>query len=330
MNLFLSLSTFILITSCQSFVNSNSTNENLQKMLLETKNPVSDDVLNGMNWDEFKNFYNDWKMVTVTFRTDRDQIRIIYANEIAWRAYEAGGKNFPDGSMFVKTGFSVEEDERFPASKRPSDHLRLLVMKRNHKLYPDTNGWGYAMINRRRLEKLEHGEVPEKYDSITEFQTSCHACHQLAENTDYVFSRPMYSKLLDKTTKGNKLETLYSKFTKTPSLEAAKAMKKILQENRLSTKVLESSWYFEMPLFEGSLPELRAALTNFTKKNNQSYLVYDSKNKLYALSVPEVIKDKCVKAQKYYTGCLDKNIPRANLLEVTQAVTICDGYQLSQ
>lgn len=322
--IFLTLS----IAACNFSSNDNALNEGLKKKLKDTKNPVSADVLNGMKWEEFENFYRDWRMVTSTFRTDRDQLRVIFANDIAWKALNEG-KSFPDGAMFAKTGFQVEEDERFPSSKIPSNQLRLMVMKRDHKLYPDTDGWGYALMNRRRLERLEKGEVPEKYESITDFQTSCHACHQLASNTDFVFSKPMLNNVLGRTTSVNGMETLISKFQKANAPFSQKVALEIFQEMGVDKKHLENLWYMEMPLFEGALPELRASLTKFTGKNNHNYLVFDPASQLYALSIPENSLKKCKSAQKYYTGCLDKKIPRKNMVEVTHIVTICDGQELT-
>lgn len=317
------------IMACKFSSNENSINEDLKTKLKETKNPVSEDVLNGMKWSEFENFYRDWRMVTSTFRTDRDQLRVIFANEIAWKALMDGGTSFPDGAMFAKTGFQVEEDERFPSSKIPSGQLRLMVMKRDRKLYPETDGWGYALMNRRRLEKLNQGEVPEKYESITDFQTSCHACHQLAANTDFIFSKPMFNNVLGRQAPAHGMDTLYSKFQKANAPFSKKIASDIFKEMKIDTKYMANLWYLEMPLFEGALPELRASLTKFSGEHGQSYLVFDPATQLYAVSVPDNSVKTCKTSQKYYTGCMDKKIPRKNMIEVTHIVTICDGAELT-
>lgn len=309
-----------------NFTSQDTTNETLKKKLKETTNPVSEDVLNGMKWSEFENFYSDWRMVTSTFRTDRDQLRVIYANDIAWKALNEGG-TFPDGAMFAKTGFNVEEDERFPSSKKPSNQLRLMVMKRDHKLYPETDGWGYALMNRKRLERLEKGEVPEKYESITDFQTSCHACHKLAADTDFVFSKPMFSKVLGLSAPSKGMITLLSKFQKGNAPFSQKTALDVFKDMNVDQKHAKNIWYLEMPLFEGALPELRASLTSFTGKSGDSYLVYDPASQLFALSTPDNTVKGCEKSQKYFTGCLNKKIPRKNMIEVTHIVTICDGAE---
>jgi hypothetical protein len=293
--------------------------------LLEQKN--EDDAFNGIKLEEFENFYRDWHLVTARFRIDRDQQRVTFANPIAWKALSEGSKNFPEGAMFAKAGFQSSEDPLFPSSKVPGSQLRLMIMKRDFAKYPNTDGWGYALLNRFGT-RLANGEIKykvEKYKSIQEFETACHACHKIAAAQDYVFSRPMFDAVLSYKQHDFLSETFESKFSLAATPEQNDMIASIFSDVKLAIADAGEIQSYEMMLFEGSLPELKAPLSNLAAKRKSSFVVYDPKSKLFAMSIPLSPTSDCSRRESFVSGCLDKKIPVRNLREVTKSTILCDG-----
>lgn len=292
-----------------------------------------DDAFNGIKLEEFENFYRDWTLVTARYRVDRDQQRVTFANPLAWKALVEGSKSFPDGSMFVKTGFQSAEDPLFPSSKTPGSQLRLLVMKRDFAKYPATDGWGYALLNRFGT-RLANGEIRyqvEKYGSITEFETACHACHKIAAKQDFVFSKPMFEAALSYKRHGSMDATFEEKFSTPPTPDQIKEITAVLEDTgKLFPATPESFYFYAMPLFEGSLPELKAPLTNLAFKKKAPLIVFDAGSKLFSMSLPLPPVSGCTRREAYFSGCLNKSIRPANLHEVTKAAILCDGITIEE
>lgn len=113
-------------------------------------------------------FWRDWHFVTARHRQDTGELRIIYANDIAWAALQSKKLPFPEGAAFAKIGFTPEDDELFPSSKVPGSAMRYQLMVKDSKKYPKSRGWGYALWMRDQ-KLFEKGYGP-----------ACVACHELA------------------------------------------------------------------------------------------------------------------------------------------------------
>lgn len=276
--------------------------------------------------EEFEDFYRSWRLVTARYRTDRNQQRVVFANSVAWTAMMEGRSGFPTGAMLVKATFEAGMDPRFPSSKMPGAQLRVMVMKKDPVKYAATDGWGYALLNRFGTV-LTPGEAVtqvEPYQSIRRFEVACHACHKLVAATDYVFSEPMFRAALQQQPPAIPVRTLRTSFrTPTPQDQAqVDRVFKALDGAPPTGELL----YLEMPLFEGSLPELRGALANLTADEKRAFLVLDPGTGLYALSQPANPRDGCFRREVYRTGCLAApHIPARNLAEVTTHVSLCNG-----
>jgi len=138
-------------------------------------------VMNGYSLEQFKDFLQ-WRLVTVRFRRDTNEMRIVYANDKAWTALQAGGKNYPDGAVFAKIGISTEDDPAFTSSAVPSGASRYQLMVMDHAKNSKTDGWGYALFS-------ANGKTFEQ--NPDEQTAACAACHRLVPERGYVFSQPM-------------------------------------------------------------------------------------------------------------------------------------------
>lgn len=151
--------------------------------------PMTGDTMNGYSIKQFAGFETKWHFVTPRYRKDISQIRMVYANDIAWKALKAHVSDYPDGAVFAKIAFSTIDDPSFTSSAIPSGSLRYQFMVRDHKKHKDTDGWGYAIF-----DGAGHGtEINVETNS-----QACAACHAIVPERGFVFSLPV-----SETVKGN-------------------------------------------------------------------------------------------------------------------------------
>jgi hypothetical protein len=138
--------------------------------------------MNDIKISEYGEVAKSWNLVTVRYRTDTNEMRFTYANDIAFNALKKGLTPLPEGSVFSKIGFKSGLDPAFESSVVPSGARRFQYMVKNSKKYFETNGWGYALFN-------SDGQL---YETDIPTQTrACHACHAVVSERDYVFSEPI-------------------------------------------------------------------------------------------------------------------------------------------
>lgn len=148
--------------------------------------PMTNDTMNGYSLKDFPDFERKWHFVTPRYRKDLSQIRLVYANDIAWKAMLAGTSDYPDGAVFAKIAFGTHDDPSFTSSVIPSNTMRYQFMVRNHKKHKDTDGWGYAIFDGK-------GRGTEQ-DVDTNSQ-ACAACHAIVPERGFVFSVPISASL---------------------------------------------------------------------------------------------------------------------------------------
>lgn len=136
--------------------------------------------MNGIHWKDYKTFPEKWEIVTIRFRKDTGEMRITYANPVAMKALKEGRTDYPEGSVFAKTGIHTGVDPQFISSVVPKGIRRYQLMVRNKKRYSTTNGWGYALFD-------PEGRTFNEDPKIT--QDACFACHTIVENRGDVFSQ---------------------------------------------------------------------------------------------------------------------------------------------
>ena len=137
---------------------------------------------NNLKFKEIED-YKNYKIIGTHFRTDKDELRYILANE---KAFKASNENssFPNGSILVKIGWDVKKMSNFNLALEANEVQRIEYMIKDSKKFSNNPGnWGYA-----RFVK-ENGE----YKSWDQGTASCVGCHNLAKENQFVFTK--YQKL---------------------------------------------------------------------------------------------------------------------------------------
>jgi hypothetical protein len=141
---------------------------------------------NGIAFSEVRG-YETWQVVAPSYRTDKNEVRIILGNPVMIHAYKEGipgnGKPFPDGSVVVKVAWSERKSAVFPAAIEPDVLQRVELIIKDAKRFPDTNGWGYA----RFVYDAKKGTFTA-YGKDASFVQECHQCHTLVKAKDFIFT----------------------------------------------------------------------------------------------------------------------------------------------
>lgn len=247
-------------------------------------------TMNGHQLKDFKDFEKKWKLVTVRFRKDTEEMRFTYANALAYQALLKGRIDYPDGAVFAKIGYKTEEDTSFPSSAVPSGARRFQFMVRNKKKYAESSGWSYALFD-------DKGKVfPEDLKTQT---LACVACHNAVPERGYVFSELMKKR---STNKPSSLSHLIFKTVEKSQLP--KSIIDLLPLEVTSVRVLEGE--MAKDLFQGTLEEIRPALSKEVASSKMAAVLYNKDGSRFSLVLPENIGTSCTNESK--TGIFMKSI----------------------
>ncbi|HHH20949.1 MAG TPA: cytochrome p460 [Nitratifractor sp.] len=122
--------------------------------------------------------YQNYKIVATHFRKDKNEIRYILANPIAYNAFKASKKIMPEGSKIVKIGWSVKDMSKFPSALEANKIERVEYMIKDARLHKESDGWGYARFVKKDGKYNAWGGDPK----------SCVACHASVKADDAVFT----------------------------------------------------------------------------------------------------------------------------------------------
>jgi hypothetical protein len=122
--------------------------------------------------------YREWPLVAVSHRTDnKDELRAILANPVAFKALRDGTLPLPDGAVLAKLAWKREPMTEFEGAFRPGAAPRIEFMYKDAKRFPATGGWGFA----RFVEGKPADEVAHQ---------TCFPCHEAkVKGHDFVFTR---------------------------------------------------------------------------------------------------------------------------------------------
>jgi hypothetical protein len=134
---------------------------------------------NGLSFNVIEG-YPDYKIVATHYRTDKNELRYILANPVAYNALTKGETPLPEGSKVVKIGWNVKPMERFPSALEANQIQRVEYMVKDSKQF-DHNGdhWGYARFVKKN----------ESYESWGGKTDECIACHSVASENDFLFTK---------------------------------------------------------------------------------------------------------------------------------------------
>lgn len=142
---------------------------------------------NGIAFSEARG-YETWQAVGPSYRTDKNEVRVILGNDRLVKAYAEGvplnGKPFPDGAVLVKIGYSQRKNAAFPDALEPDVLQRVELMIKDAKRFQRTRGWGFA-----RFIYDAKTKTFSPYGKDASFDQECAACHTAVAGRDFVFTQ---------------------------------------------------------------------------------------------------------------------------------------------
>ena len=135
----------------------------------------------GIAFADFKG-YEDWSVVS-SARTD-EVLKVIVANPAMIKAYKAGvplnGQVFPEGSRIVKLQWKPKKSTEAPfVVDVPDVFKQAFVMEKDSKRFPETGGWGYAVLN--------YDAATDKFTADPAPANCGQTCHVAVKSKDYIF-----------------------------------------------------------------------------------------------------------------------------------------------
>jgi hypothetical protein len=138
-------------------------------------------ILPSPNGIEIPKYYKNWQLIGSSHRIDKNSLRVILGNSIAVKAANEGKTNpWPEGTILAKLAWKDSIHPQFPAATVPGELQHVEFMIKDSKKFPSTQGWGFA-----RWLGMEQKPFGESAD----FAQECFACHTLAKDSGYVFTR---------------------------------------------------------------------------------------------------------------------------------------------
>lgn len=233
-------------------------------------------AMNGISYEKYKNFPQDWTLITIRFRKDTSEMRLTYANKIALETLLKGKIDYPDGAVFAKTGIFTGEDSQFPSSVVPRAVRRYQVMVKNKKNYSNTGGWGYALFD---ANGKTYPEEP------TAAQQACFACHAIVENRGYVFSEPFNFTTSAKLIRQPQLGKKSFRFTSLKS-QSLKENIRVLIPSRYSIVSSLEDKRLKENVFQGTLDELKPLLENEALASKRPAIFFSTDGSKFVVVLP--------------------------------------------
>lgn len=246
--------------------------------------------MNGIKFSDYKEFPEKWTLVTIRFRKDTGEMRLVYANELALETLKKGEINYPDGSVLAKTGFYTGSDPQFESSILPRGLRRYQLMVKDKKKYSSTNGWGYALFD-------HDGKTFPGNHKMT--QDACYACHTIVENRGDVFSTPFsftqkanfYSEKLNKLTRLSFEKILVNKLPQ--------SIRNLIPK-KYSFVMSVKNEKLQLNLFQGTLDEMKPILEKESLKEKSATIFNSEDYKKFVIVIPHAKKD-CMSGPGYTT-----------------------------
>jgi hypothetical protein len=140
------------------------------------------DVAPAPNGIKLPPYYQDWRMIASSHRSDNKTLRVILGNDIAVDAARSGHtRPWPDGAILAKLVWTDKQHPAWPTATVPGNFLQAEFMVKNAAKYRETGGWGFA-----RWKGLEL----KPYGDNAGFVQECFSCHKPVKGNDYVFTHP--------------------------------------------------------------------------------------------------------------------------------------------
>jgi hypothetical protein len=132
--------------------------------------------------------FENWKPISTTDRGDNNTFRFILGNEVAVKAAQTGNISpWPDGARFAKIAW--QQQLGADGLVHPGRFVRVELMVKDAKRYPDTEGWGWGRW--RGMELTPYGKDAH-------FVNECTGCHRPLHGNDYVYTLPISPAKVDR------------------------------------------------------------------------------------------------------------------------------------
>ncbi len=127
------------------------------------------------------NGYKNFRLISVSQRSDDQTLRAILGNDEAINAVRSGKINpWPNGTILAKVTWKYKQSDKFPAATIPSEFASSAFMIKDDVKFAATGGWGWG-------EWIGWDQKP--YDKPN-FAQECIACHTTVKDQDLVFTKP--------------------------------------------------------------------------------------------------------------------------------------------
>ena len=253
----------------------------------DEKKSFNKDEMNGYKISDFPDFEKKWKMVIVRFRKDTGEMRMTYANDLAFENLQKGNVDYPDGSIFAKIGIKTNEDVSFPSSAVPAGARRYQFMVKDKKKFASTEGWGYVLFDKTGLIYPEDPQVQT---------AACAACHRIVPERGYVFSQLMELEVAKDLVNASEIKkpVHYSSKIKFKDVKVSSLPKFIQKEiPKQYKKVQKIDHEISQYLFQGTLDEIKPLLSNNAIKTQLPSLILSSDQKTFSLVYIENTEIQC-------------------------------------
>lgn len=264
------------------------------------------DEMNGIKFSDYLNFEKDWRLVTVRFRKDTGEMRLTYANDLAFQYLLKGAKDYPEGSVFAKIGIKTVEDKAFPSSAVPAGARRYQFMVRDKKKFETTDGWGYALFDKS-------GKIYPEDQAVQ--SAACAACHRIVPERGYVFSELMELSLFNGEKAAAKKDTHYSERIKFQEVKYDKLPDLIKKEVPASYKTAKQIVHeISKFLFQGTLDEIKPLLAEESVKSKLPVFIMGADNKTFAVVFIENLEIMCEQEGKkgYFMKAVSSSLGNAS------------------
>lgn len=260
------------------------------------------DEMNGMKFSDFLDFEKKWKLVTVRYRKDTGEMRLTYANDLAYENLLKGTTDYPEGSVFAKIGIKTMEDKAFPSSAVPAGARRYQFMIRDKKKFESTDGWGYALFDKG-------GKIYPEDQAVQ--SAACAACHHIVPERGYVFSQMMELSLFKGEKGAEKKESHYSEKIKFLEIAYERLPDVIKKEIPPSyKKAKEVNHTIAKFLFQGTLDEIKPLLAEESIKTKLPVYIIGPDKKTFAVVYIENVDIMCEQEGKkgYFMKAVSSSI----------------------
>ncbi len=122
--------------------------------------------------------YQNWRLLSVSHRTDKSTLRAILGNAKAIAAARSDKtKPWPDGAVLAKVVWKERTHPNWPQAIVPGEFAAAEAMIKDSKKYAATGGWGFAHWQGKKL--VMHDQ---------ETAATCFGCHSPMKDNDYVYT----------------------------------------------------------------------------------------------------------------------------------------------